>query len=244
MAVANGRLTKHGKQAVVKLLQLLIDGFVRTADEMGRDPFLAALELTLVEETQAGRQKRDDRRGLMNFRRERRRRPRLVVVLQETGELVLVIEARVEMLAHRPRMAFPEAIVEPLVVGVVEALLLQRPFQVPVDLGHEEEAGNTFPDPLGRRRPEERRSLAPGSLEDFGQDQHRHVAADAVALPGDPHQFADHRFLHGGVGVVELQRVGPAGEIRITAVGQDQIAPLAFDPGVVLRALARSCSVP
>ena len=48
-------------------------------------------------------------------------------------------------------------------------------------------------------------------------------------------QFADHRLLQGGVGVVELQRVGPAGEIRIAAVGQDQIAPLAFDPGVVLR---------
>ena len=202
---------------------------------MGRDAFLSALELTLVEETQAGGQKRDDRRGLMNFRRERRRRPRFVVVLQETGELVLVIEARVEMLAHRPCMAFPEAIVEPFIVSVVEALLLQRPFQIPVDLGHEEEAGNALTHTLGRRRPEERRTLAPGSFEYVRQDQHGHVAAHAVALSGDLHQLADHRFLRGGVGVVELQCVGPAGEIRITAVGQEQIATLAFDPGVVLR---------
>ena len=37
-------------------------------------------------------------------------------------------------------------------------------------------------------------------------------------------QLADHRFLRGGVGVVELQRVGPAGKVRIAAVGQEQIA--------------------
>ena len=41
--------------------------------------------------------------------------------------------------------------------------------------------------------------------------------------------------MRGGVGVVELQRVGPAGEIGIAAVGQQQIAALAFDPGVILR---------
>ena len=65
---------------------------------------------------------------------------------------------------------------------------------------------------------------APGAFEHVGQDQHGHVAAHAVALPGDLRQLADHRLLRGGVGVVELQRVGPAGEIRIAAVGQDQIA--------------------
>ena len=47
---------------------------------------------------------------------------------------------------------------------------------------------------------------------------------------GDPHQLADHRFLRGRVGVVELQGVGPAGKIRIAAVGEEQIARFAFDP--------------
>ncbi len=171
----------------------------------------------------------------MSFRRERGRCPRLVVVLQETRQLVLVIETRVEMLAHGPRMAFPEAIVESFIVSVVEALLLQRPFQVPVNLGHEEKAGSALTHALGRRRPEEGRTLTPGPFEYVRQDQHGHVAAHAVALPGDLHQFAGHRFLRGGVGVVELQRVGPAGKIRITAMGEQQIAALAFDPGVVLR---------
>ena len=48
-------------------------------------------------------------------------------------------------------------------------------------------------------------------------------------------QLADHRFLRRRVAVVELQRVGPAREVRIAAVGQQQIAALALDPGVVLR---------
>ncbi len=48
-------------------------------------------------------------------------------------------------------------------------------------------------------------------------------------------QLADHRFLRGRVAVVELQGVGPAGEVGIAPVGQEQIAALALDPGVVLR---------
>ena len=77
--------------------------------------------------------------------------------------------------------------------------------------------------------------MAPGPLEDVRQDQHGHVAAHAVALAGDLQQLADHRLLRGRVAVVELQRVGPAGEIRVAAVGQQQVAALAFDPGVILR---------
>ena len=39
---------------------------------------------------------------------------------------------------------------------------------------------------------------APGALEDLGQQQHRHVAADAVALAGDPAQLGDHASLQRG----------------------------------------------
>ena len=61
--------------------------------------------------------------------REGRSGPGLVVVFREPGELVLVVEPGVEVLAHRPRVALAPAVVEPLVVGVVEALLQQRPFE-------------------------------------------------------------------------------------------------------------------
>ena len=44
-------------------------------------------------------------------------------------------------------------------------------------------------------RPEGIGADAPGALEHVGQDEHRHVAAHAVALPGDAFQLADHRLL-------------------------------------------------
>ena len=58
-------------------------------------------------------------------------RPRLVVVFQEAGHLVLVIQSRAEVLAHRPGVPLAEPVVQPFVVGVIESLLLQRPFAGP-----------------------------------------------------------------------------------------------------------------
>ena len=186
--------------------------------------FVAALELSLLEEAQARRQVRDDGRRLVDAGRERRRGPRLVVVLQEAGQPVLVIEPGQEVLAHRPGVPLAQAVVQPLVVGVVEPLLLQRPFEVPVDLGHEAEVGDLLPHAPGRLRPERLGADAPGPLEDLGQDEHGHVAAHAVALPGDLQQLADHRLLRGRIAVVELERVRPAGEVRVAAVGEQQVA--------------------
>ena len=54
-------------------------------------------------------------------------------------------------------------------------------------------------------------------------------------MAGDFQQLADHRFLRGRIAVVELQGVGPAGKVRIATVSQQQVARLAFDPGVVVR---------
>ena len=131
------------------------------------------------------------------------------------------------MLAHGPGVVVAEAVVQPLVVGVVEPLLLHRPLEVPIDFGHEAEAGHPLADALRRLGPEERGAAAPGALEHIGQDEHRHVAANAVALAGDPDELADHRLLRRRIAVVELQRVGPAGEIRVAAIGQDADRPAA-----------------
>ena len=75
------------------------------------------------------------------------------------------------------------------------------------------------PHGLGRLRPEEIGPDAPGAFEHIGQDQHGHVAAHAVALLGDSLQLADHRLLQFRVAVVELQRVGPAVKVRVSAIG-------------------------
>ena len=72
-------------------------------------------------------------------------------------------------------------------------------------------------------------------LEHVGQDQHGHVAAHAIALPGDSLQLADHRLLQFRVAVVELQGVGPALKVRVAAVGEHQRAVFRLHATVVPR---------
>src|SRR5262249_27765760 len=205
-AVTYFRPSKDSQETVVELGQSGIDGLIRAPAEVRRNALLASPKLPLVKEAQARGQEGDDGGGLMNPRRKSGGGPWLVVVLQEAGHPVLVIQPRVEMFADGPDVPVAEAGGEPLVVGVIETLVVQGPLQVPVHFGHEGEAGNALADTLRCPGPEERSALAPGSLEDVGQDQHGHVAADAVALAGDLHQFAEHCLLGGGVGVVELKR--------------------------------------
>src|SRR5262245_32295291 len=98
MAVAHYRMAEYGQQPVVKLFQMLVDGFVRASDQMGRDAFLSPLELPLVEEPQPRSQERSDGCGCMDSCGEGGGGPGLVVILQKAGQLVLVIEPGVEML--------------------------------------------------------------------------------------------------------------------------------------------------
>ena len=122
----------------------------------------------------------------MLVRREVGRGPRLVVVLEEAREVVLVVEIGPQVLAHRPRVPVAQAVVEPLVVGVVEALLLQRPLEVPVDLGHE--AGTRVraraaraiagrPERLGADRPQVRSKTSGSSSIAMSQRTPSHGAA-------------------------------------------------------------------
>ena len=90
MAIADDWLAQQGKQAVVELLQLLLDRLVRAATEMGRNAFASPLELSLVKEPQSWRQKGNNCRSLMNSRREGNGCARLVVVFQEAGQFVLI----------------------------------------------------------------------------------------------------------------------------------------------------------
>src|SRR6476469_5738102 len=138
------------------------------------------------------------------------------------------------MLAYGPGVALAQTIVQPFVVSVVETLLLHRPFQVPVDLRHEHEVRRLLSYALRRFRPEQLRFDTPSSLKYLWYNQHRHVAAHAVTLVGDFQQLADHRLLRRRIAVVELQRVGPAVEVRVATIGEYQRAALALHPAVVL----------
>jgi len=82
---------------------------------------------------------------------------------------------RKKVLAHRPGILLAKAIVESLVVRLVEVPLLQRLLPIPVDFGHEDEVGDAFTHTAGRRRPKQQSELSPGSLEDFRQYRHSHI---------------------------------------------------------------------
>ena len=192
-------------------------------------------QLALVEEAQPRREVGDGGGRLMLRPGKARRGARLVVVLEEARQPILIVEARRQMGAQRAGIGIAQPVVQTLVVAVVEALLLQVPFEVPIGFGQEGEAGMGPAHGRDRRRPERRRRPAPGALEDLGQDKHRHVAAHAVALPGNRQQFRRLGRLQRRIGIVELQRIRPAGEIRIAPIGQDAGTLVRLDPAVVLR---------
>ncbi len=206
---------------------------------------LAPFDLAFVEEAQPARQQRHDRRRLVHGRREGRGGPWLVVVLEEAHRAILKARVGHQVLAHRRGALGHQAIVEALVVGLVEAGLLQRPLHVPVDLRHEHELWVAALDGgdglrperivLGRRPVGRPGAVAPGLLDDLRLQQHRHVAPDAVAAIGDGPELGDARFAKAGVAVVELKGVWPAVEVGIAAVGEDHRLPAALHARVVLR---------
>ena len=82
--------------------------------------------------------------------------------------------------------------------------------------------------------PERVRRNLPGALENLGQQQHRHVAAQTVAFAGNGEQLVDPRCLQLGVGVIELQRVRPPGKIGIAPIRQNLGSVVGIDPQVIL----------
>ncbi len=188
-----------------------------------------------MKEAQTGGQVGDDGRGFVHGARESGGRPWLVMILHEVRELRLVVEPGVEMLPHRPGVTLAEPIVQSLVVGVVETLVLHGRFKVPIDLRHEAEARNALAHAPDRVRPEEWRTAAPGPFENLWQHQHGHVAAQAVTLLSDPQELSDHRRLCGRIAVVKLDGVRPAGEVRIASEGQHLVTPWPVDTRVVVR---------
>src|SRR5580704_7101203 len=131
-----------------------------------------------------------DRGGLLLCGRKGRCSPRLIVVLEEAKQLLLVGEVSTEMKPNPLCIVMLQAIIEPLVVAEVEPLLLQLPLQVPVSLGNEAEVwmrsldGRDHVTPVLGCRPLPC-TTAPGAFEDLVQQKHGHIATDAIALSRD-----------------------------------------------------------
>src|SRR3954447_22737905 len=108
---------------------------------MHGDAHRSSFALALVKKSQARRQEREDGGRPVDIWLEGRCCAWLVVVLEEAREGILKIEPRVQVLSYRTRVTLAQAVVQALVVRVVEALLLEHPLEVPVHLGHEDEPG-------------------------------------------------------------------------------------------------------
>ena len=172
----------------------------------------------------------DDRGGPLLRRRELGGGARLVVVLEEADQALLVVEVGVEVAAHRARARRAAA-------GRRGACRSS---------GRSRAAGGPTPGPSRPRRRTGSRGARPGptpitsvqyswsgdgagpfaprAREDVVQHQHRHVAAHAVGLLGDVDQRVGRGLAQAGRERVELGDVRPRREVRVAAAGDDGVA--------------------
>src|SRR5262249_10555073 len=154
------------------------------------------------------------------------RRARLVMVFDEAHEAVLIAEIGAEVQADAFGIALLQPIVQTLVVTEAEAELLQLPLKSPEGFGKEQEirAGARYWSDrngpvLGRRT--RTGAVAPGPLEDRVQHQHRHIAADPVALVRDLAERLVRRPAMALLESVQLQHIRPRWEVGVAAAGKD-----------------------
>ena len=140
-ARAEDVVAQAGEQSLVEGPQVRVRLLVGPASEEDRQLDAPAVELTVVDEPRARLPERRDRGRPGLAGAERRRRPRLVVVLDEAHEPLLVAGVARQVPVHGLGALVQQPVVQALVVAVVESLLLERVLEVPVRLGHEDEVG-------------------------------------------------------------------------------------------------------
>ena len=225
LAVMKDRLVGDAEQLHVGFFQFPVRRLRWRRVQGHRQVDAAALELALVEKAQAGQRAQQGGEAGEAVAAESRDASGFVVVFQEAGHPLLVGERRREVRADFPGRGAMETVVEALVVGVAEPELLQHAFHVPVHLGHPEEVRGQRRDRLrpefrGGRGPAAQQSR-PGLAEDLVQHQHRHVAAQAVAVPRDRAQGLDERIPRFDIEEVDLRGIGPRREAGIASASNE-----------------------
>jgi len=222
----------HGmEERPVEALQGGVRGLVGPAAELDRQLHLASLELAVVKQPRARQRCDHDGGGPSPCRAKGRCGARLVVVLDEAQQSALAGGVSGQVKPDRLGRLVQEAVVESLVVTVVEALLEQLPLQVPVGFGDEDEARPALADAADDLGPvfltgRPSRAVSPGPAEDAVDEQHGHVAAHPVALVRDAQQRSGSRFPDPGVKGVELGHVLPGGVVGVPAACEDPSARL------------------
>ena len=132
------RMADRLEQVAVEGVQFLVFGLVGTSSQEHRNPDLAAIELAFVKEPRSRSGRHHHSGGALLRRRECGGGSRLIVILDEANKLRLIRRIGAEMAADALGIIVFQAVVQPLVVAVVEPLLLQLPFEIPVRFGDEE----------------------------------------------------------------------------------------------------------
>src|SRR5271170_6603529 len=99
MAVAKAGAIGCIEELFVEMLQILIDGLLRTPAQKYRQPHLTPLELPFMEKLHSGKGGNDDRCGLLFVRRKSKCSPGLIMVFNEANKPVLIALIRSEMQA-------------------------------------------------------------------------------------------------------------------------------------------------
>ena len=139
------------------------------------------------------------------------------MIFDKADQFSLVVKVSAKMEAYALRGVAFEAVIQALVVTVIEPLLLEFPLEVPISLSNKKEirpsflqGGNHINPVLCCRRCTS--AVAPGSFEDCVDDKHRHVATYAVALVGEIREGPDHRLPESRLKGIQLQHVWPGGK--------------------------------
>src|SRR5271168_2283056 len=155
---------------------------MRTSSKEHRQLHLSSFELPFVEKFHP--RERSCGQGYSTFlrQRERCRCTRLVVILNEAKQLLLVRESGTQMQPDVLCVRVLKAVVKCLVVAKIKALLLEFPLQIPIRLRNEQKTG--------ARSLHVRNDICPilcsgfgactrgpGASEDRVQEQHCHVTA-------------------------------------------------------------------
>src|SRR5262245_43551500 len=124
IAVVKQRVIDRFEKRFVEAVPFLVGMFVGTPAQEDRGPDQAPFELSFVEEPGSRNRCRRERRSLFLCAWKGGRGTRFIMILDEADQLRLVTGLGAEMKTHALRVAMFQAVVQPLVVAVVEAQLL------------------------------------------------------------------------------------------------------------------------
>jgi len=180
-------------------LEAFVCRFQRTPAEEDGGPHLSSLELPFMKKLGARNRGNSDRRSSRFFRRKGRKGARLIMVLDEADEFLLVAEISAQMEPDALGRVVLQPVVQALVIAVIESLLLELPLEVPIGLGDEKEVrveflyGGEHFNPILTRRPLTG-AVAPGPFKNVVDEKHGHVTAHAVGLAGDIRKGLNYRL--------------------------------------------------